>query len=281
MPESSSRNSVWLAARALLVKAALTPFFIILSACPVPEEAVNASDLLIRACLNMMACDHIYSVSMCLINSNAEHILHYSSQRARIDCLAAAKNCDELDACRVHLYSCPPDPSGKPTCDLGLKCMTGASGEAWCGTGTCDDFPSRRRCEGDIEVSCDDGVEVRRDCKALAPGVQCVDGNGCSGTGPFCRYSRCEEGKVVHCLALQETEAIDCYSPHMPLTCPKDRARCVPDPDMECDPMTFFGLCNGDRLAFCDGNIRQLSCKEWGYGGCSVVKGDWHGRCHW
>lgn len=251
------------------------------SACPTPLDTPgNAPDLLIQACLNRMACNEIPSLSICLTNTNKTYIFDKSHQKGRIDCMAAAKTCDELRACRVFRYHCPPDPKGIPTCEPGYECLEGVSGQSWCGTGFCDASQPWTRCEGNVEIDCRDGIEIRRNCEAVGPGVLCEEGLGCTGAGHPCSYSRCEDGKIIACIAKKETEAMECYSPHVPLSCPSDSATCLPDRELECDPITFIGLCSNDSLTFCDGYIRMLSCKEWGFQGCTFVEGDWHARCY-
>jgi hypothetical protein len=201
----------------------------------------------------------------------------------------------EVD-CRTQ--DCAIDGSCDGDSGPDATCIVGASGRARCGFGPCDD-PSLRSCQGDVLVTCVDGVlkhvtcsgsgKSTATCGADADGTASCVPRGSPCAAPAGRH--CDGTEIVECSSGTETRQ-SCGTSPIPLICGDASALgnlpgapataaggpvCVPSRKLQCDPAIHQDRCDGSRIVFCDGEERTLDCAALGFQRCAAT--EWGAVC--
>jgi hypothetical protein len=240
-------------------------------------DAANGACAAVAACVTGRVGDCTGIPSAGSVCQSTKRVFCESNQfRHEVDCRTL--DC-EIDG------SCAGDSGPDATC------LVGTSGQAECGFGSCSD-PSLRSCQGDVLVTCRDGVLNHVTCggPGLPPATcgMAADGMpGCVPRGTPCAEAserHCDGTDVVECSGGTETR-YSCAVTPIPLVCgdgtyfgslpgappAASSPVCVPSTQLQCDPATHPDHCDGSRIVFCDGEERTLDCAALGFRSCSAT----------
>ncbi|MEZ4438977.1 MAG: hypothetical protein R3B72_07800 [Polyangiaceae bacterium] len=149
-------------------------------------------------------------------------------------------------------------------------CSVSPSGAA------CDVTSFPGSCEGDVVVSCEEGVEIRQDC--ADHGLTCQTGTDgyafCTGTGAACTgdgNTTCDGTSLVQCLNGGE-HRIDCAALDPSFSCQTGTSEAFCGVADECDPVTTVDTCDGDDVVYCHGGrLERASCAALGFSRCEAL----------
>jgi len=226
-----------------------------------------------------------------------------------MECLLAAESCDEVrccwgvnsdaacdpdtyaDGCAGNVQiSCWPLADGRAMVrrwDCAWSsgnplCLTNSDGGTGCGSGPCDSEGKPAVCEGNVRISCEEGVERRVDCAergrkcanvATEEGIEaaCVLEEGC--LVPYC-----DDNVFVMCKGGAEVARYNCgwYGEGFACTNPtveddgEVKGGCTPPADKSCDPAKDDDFCNGTVATYCmdNGMWATFDCADFAGGVC-------------
>lgn len=243
-----------------------------LSVCSQQAPSEIPEDVIL-ACLRLAACSNNgLTTTGCLVSATRERVVTGSYSSATVSCIVHADSCEALRGCSGSTHACLSDGIGGFSCGAGESCIEGISGARYCSPGHCSGGDPSPRCDGRVQIKCSDGVLLHRDCADFGEGVTCQEGR-CRGTGAFCSLDRCDGDLLVPCVGLRYASPRACPSDLFPQSCVSafedgTWGRCLVPRDSECDLYSFRDYCRDSTLVYCDGRIREVSCRK-EFNGCS------------